>query len=71
LSAAGPGSPARWCCPDLQRLDREAVVAMLAAGIAVVGLVDPGDTSPGNDCVTSASGGCCPPTRRPVTSRPL
>jgi MinD-like ATPase involved in chromosome partitioning or flagellar assembly len=32
---------------DLQRLDREAVVAMLGAGVAVVGLVPPGDTAAG------------------------
>jgi MinD-like ATPase involved in chromosome partitioning or flagellar assembly len=48
LSAAGAGiARAVLLSADLQRLDREAVVAMLAAGIAVVGLVDPGDTSAG------------------------
>jgi MinD-like ATPase involved in chromosome partitioning or flagellar assembly len=32
---------------DLQRLDREAVLAMLGAGVAVVGLVPPGDAAAG------------------------
>jgi MinD-like ATPase involved in chromosome partitioning or flagellar assembly len=48
LSAASAGlARAVLLSADLQRLDREAVVAMLSAGVAVVGLVEPGDTSAG------------------------
>jgi MinD-like ATPase involved in chromosome partitioning or flagellar assembly len=48
LSAAGAGlARAVLLSADLQRLDREAVVAMLSAGVAVVGLVEPGDAAAG------------------------
>jgi MinD-like ATPase involved in chromosome partitioning or flagellar assembly len=44
LSAVGAGlARAVLLSADLQRLDREAVVALLSAGVAVVGLVEPGD----------------------------
>ena len=48
LSATGAGlARAVLLSADLQRLDREAVVAMLSAGVAVVGLVEPGDAAAG------------------------
>jgi len=44
LSAAGAGlGRAAVLSADLYRLDREAVVQLLHAGVAVVGLTDPGD----------------------------
>jgi Flp pilus assembly CpaE family ATPase len=44
LSAAAAGTArAALLSSDLRRLDRDAVVRLAAAGVAVVGLVDPGD----------------------------
>jgi MinD-like ATPase involved in chromosome partitioning or flagellar assembly len=48
LSAAGAGlARAVLLSADLQRLDREAVMGLLGAGIAVIGLVEPGDVAAG------------------------
>src|SRR5689334_5272426 len=48
LSAASAGlARAVLLSADLQRLDREAVVTLLGAGVAVVGLVEPGDAAAG------------------------
>ena len=44
VAAAGLGAAA-VVSADLQRLDREAVAQLLGAGVAVVGLVDPGDAT--------------------------
>jgi MinD-like ATPase involved in chromosome partitioning or flagellar assembly len=44
LSAAAAGlARAVVLSADLQRLDRDAVIQLTAAGVAIVGLVDPGD----------------------------
>jgi hypothetical protein len=48
LSVAGAGlARAVLLSAGLQRLDREAVVTLLSAGVAVVGLVEPGDAAAG------------------------
>jgi DNA-binding NarL/FixJ family response regulator len=46
LSAAAAGlARAVVLSAELQRLDRDAVVQLTAAGVAIVGLVDPGDST--------------------------
>lgn len=69
LAAAAAGTAqAVLLSADLRRLDRDALARLRLAGLAVVGLVDPGKRRRSGGCGSSASPRWSPPTPAPGSS---
>ena len=70
LAAAATGTgQAALLSAELRRLDGDAVARLEAAGVAVVGLVEPGDDRRGRPAAAARrAAGCCRPTPNPRRS---